>query len=547
LGKKIAMLKYVASMFAVVALISAAHGAEPANHATTLALFVSQDTFAVAYLDIAAIDLPKDRQSIFAPPMIQFLQSMPAELQAQLVIAEIADQFATRFRDAGGQGIYVLAGLSDIHLGGGPVLVATSQPGRNAADVAQFLGATVREMADNRSYANIPSIQKLDVQLKDGVVLAGMKSTVARYASSKPSPRSDLLDPLAKLTADGAIAAAVFCPGPDFRRVVRELWPELPGALAPLKGELADRWLRFEAAANHPSDSKFTLAVETSDADAAKTFVDLWQQIPAAVTQVGGNDKSVEQAKGWAQLLVSTLHPKADGKRVTIGMPTEADRVANLQKMLSAAINKANEASNRRERVQRFKEIALAMLNYESAKRRLPPAAIYDKERRPLLSWRVAILPYLDQDELYKQFHLDESWDSPHNRTLIEKMPGTYMDVGPRADQLNREGKTTYQIPVGPETSFHDKNGSSLRDIVDGTSQTISVVEVEPRRAVVWTKPEDFEVDLSHPRNGLERSDRSHIVTGFLDGHVLTIDLEKTSDAKLRAFFTRAGREVDEK
>jgi hypothetical protein len=159
----------------------------------------------------------------------------------------------------------------------------------------------------------------------------------------------------------------------------------------------------------------------------------------------------------------------------------------------------------------------------------------------------VAILPYLDQGELYKQFHLDEPWDSPHNRTLIEKMPGAYMDVRSTADQLNREGKTTFQVPVGSETSFHDKNGAPLRDVVDGTAQTIAVVEVEPRRAVVWTKPEDFEVDLSHPRNGLERSDRSHIASGFLDGHVLIIDLAKTSNAKLRAFFTRAGREVDEK
>ena len=72
-----------------------------------------------------------------------------------------------------------------------------------------------------------------------------------------------------------------------------------------------------------------------------------------------------------------------------------------------------------------------------------PPAAICDKDGRPLLSWRVAILPYIDQEDLYKQFHLDEPWDSPHNRSLIEKMPGTYMDLGPKADQLNHEGKTT--------------------------------------------------------------------------------------------------------
>jgi len=156
----------------------------------------------------------------------------------------------------------------------------------------------------------------------------------------------------------------------------------------------------------------------------------------------------------------------------------------------------------------------------------------------------VAILPYIDQSALYKQFHLDEPWDSPHNRPLIEKMPGTYMDLGQKASQLNHEGKTTFQVPVGPQTVFYNNEGTKFSEITDGTSKTIFVVEVEPSRAVVWTKPEDWEVNLNQPRKGLERTDRTYFTSAFVDGHGEIIDLPKIDDNKLRALLTRAGGEV---
>ena len=76
--------------------------------------------------------------------------------------------------------------------------------------------------------------------------------------------------------------------------------------------------------------------------------------------------------------------------------------------------------------VNNLKQIGLAMHNYHATHKTFPPAFTVDKDGKPLLSWRVLILPYLEQDALYKEFHLDEPWDSPHNRTLIERMPPTY-------------------------------------------------------------------------------------------------------------------------
>lgn len=122
-------------------------------------------------------------------------------------------------------------------------------------------------------------------------------------------------------------------------------------------------------------------------------------------------------------------------------------------------------------------------------------------------------------------------------------MPAIYTDPDPKLRKLAREGKTMYQVPVGSETVFHNTTGTTFREIVDGTSLTILIVEVEPLRAAEWTKPEDWEVDLAHPRRGVERTDRNGFVAARCDGsaHFVPNDI---ADETLRALLTRAGREV---
>ena len=105
---------------------------------TILAPFVDQDSFAVVYADIGSLDLPKDEKAILPPQLLLVMQSLPAEVQAQMFLVVGAETLAVRFRDAGGQGIYMLAGLGDLHIGGGPVIVATAQPGRKLDEVEKF-------------------------------------------------------------------------------------------------------------------------------------------------------------------------------------------------------------------------------------------------------------------------------------------------------------------------------------------------------------------------------------------------------------------------
>lgn len=118
------------------------------------------------------------------------------------------------------------------------------------------------------------------------------------------------------------------------------------------------------------------------------------------------------------------------------------------------------------------------------------------KDGQPLLSWRVALLPYLGEQKLYDQFHLDEPWDSPHNRAMIPRIPKIYKptwgtECGPH--------ETIYRVFVGNGSAFDCGASVSLRDMkeADGTQRTLLVAEAT--QGVVWTKPEELSYDANEP------------------------------------------------
>lgn len=116
---------------------------------------------------------------------------------------------------------------------------------------------------------------------------------------------------------------------------------------------------------------------------------------------------------------------------------------------------------------------------------------------RPLYSWRVLLLPFLEQNGLYDQFHLDEPWDSPHNRALIDRMPSSYEAPWTRRVKVPR-GHTALHVLTGPGTPFEGRNGLRLpEDFPDGTTHTLLYVEAEP--AVPWTMPESIAFDPTRP------------------------------------------------
>lgn len=202
--------------------------------------------------------------------------------------------------------------------------------------------------------------------------------------------------------------------------------------------------------------------------------------------------------------------------------------------MLAEALSKNN-----------MKAISIAALNYNEQHKRLPPHAIYSADGKPLLSWRVALLPYLgkEEQELYKQFHLDEPWDSEHNRKLVASIPILF--VIPKAGLPPvYAGKTNYLAVVGPECIFDGTaKGSKFKDIPDGTANTIAFVEANVDQAVEWTKPDDWQFDRQHPTKGLGTVWTGHWNAALVDGSQKQISNNTPADV-VSAQFTRAGGEV---
>ncbi len=244
-----------------------------------------------------------------------------------------------------------------------------------------------------------------------------------------------------------------------------------------------------------------------------------------ASSRFSGSDDPIEQAMGKYMQRISgkildPFHPERKGKVVKLALTDKLKEYYVTASMLSflllPAIMGARGAARRAASSNNLKHIALAMHNYHNVHRRFPSRANFDKDGKPLLSWRVQILPYIEENNLYKQFHLDEPWDSDHNKKLIPLMPTVYRNPSSPAEQ----GKTDYLVPTGKGSIFEKQRSARIRDIPDGTSNTIMVVEVDPDRAVTWTKPEDLKYDETNPMAGLGKAHPGGFSAAFADGSV---------------------------
>jgi hypothetical protein len=190
------------------------------------------------------------------------------------------------------------------------------------------------------------------------------------------------------------------------------------------------------------------------------------------------------------------------------------------------------------ESMNNLKKIVLACHNYESAHGHLPNNVV-DAKGQLRLSWRVLLLPYLEQEELFKSFKLDESWDGPTNKPLVEKMPKVFAIPTLKT----AKGETHYRGFTGPQAMFEKGKKITLTMIADGTSNTLLFVEAE--KSCVWTKPDDLPFDPNKddvPKVGSGLA-KGKFLAAVADGSVRTISTTIPKDV-MKALITRDGAEV---
>jgi hypothetical protein len=193
--------------------------------------------------------------------------------------------------------------------------------------------------------------------------------------------------------------------------------------------------------------------------------------------------------------------------------------------------------------------IGVALQSYHEVYGELPPAVVRGKDGEPLYSWRVALLPFLEETNIYREFKLDEPWDSEHNKKFLEPTPRCYQPAGGGNDA---PGLTRYQVIVGPGTAF-ERDGLTWDDFPDGLSSTLVVVEAgEP---VPWSQPADLTYDPVRPLPPLGGAFRkpvhflcyelwrnSGFTAGFADGRARFIRSD-TAEKTIRGLITRNGGE----
>lgn len=348
----------------------------------------------------------------------------------------------------------------------------------------------------------------------DRTFAIGPKAQIARLAERTPAKANPLREGIAVAASGRPLVVAVNVPlvpadwMKDLREVTpRDLLPALDAQTAiaslDLEGE-GHLHLRVRYASERDAESILKM-IKAPDGAVRKLIVDtraeLAQmvvgeekavgllQVPMAAAAVMGMGvlKHVEDV-----IVSDKVQRSGSAIEATIELPRGSKTII-VPAAFAAGAGVAAFASQWRDmmdaRAQNdLKQMMLAFHNYHDVNGEMPPA-IVDNAGKPLLSWRVALLPYVEQDNLYKQFKLNEPWDSEHNKKLIEPTPKIFQIEGVET----KAGYTHYRTFIGAKAPWDVGRPATFARITDGLSNT--VIFVQAKEPVIWTKPDELVAD----------------------------------------------------
>ena len=235
--------------------------------------------------------------------------------------------------------------------------------------------------------------------------------------------------------------------------------------------------------------------------------------------------------------LVKSTKITTKGKLVTVSAQVTLD-FEKLKPMFEST----HLALQRSEAANNLRQVSVGLHDYHDATGHMMPSVLVSKYGKKY-SWRIAILPYIDEKELYEQYRFDEDWDSPHNSKVTAKMPDFFRSVSDDKESTN----SSWYMLTGPGGAVNDDGPMTLEELskADGTSQTI--VAVEAKRNVHWAKPEDIVVD---PKQGMPKLGGFHkggFNVTFGDASVFFVNENVAPEVLWSMFTARGGEAVDKR
>jgi hypothetical protein len=485
---------------------------EPADaRAAAVAPFVGEEVAVVVHIELARWDA----QSFFRRVVGKLADEDDLSAGTKLIDGSVA-----ALKAAGAKDLFLLFEPADMP--GLPVAVVPLVDGADGKAITAVLSGSMRRN---------PFRWQASETIR-GAIVAGTPAGLARIRNAVPKARPELT---AAMAAGGATAIQIaIVPSTTVRRSIEESMTILPPQLGGAPVTTLTRGLRW-ASLTFAFEPKpvIRVVVETKDPDAAKALMNLAQDALDFLANAARNDPALASLAAT----ISEIKPLAQGDRITL--EADLEKTADLVAM---PFRQAREAARRSQCTNNLKQITLAMHNYHDAYRTFPPAYSKGPDGKPLLSWRVHILPYVGQKALHDEFHKDEPWDSPHNKALIARMPAVYTcPSGSRT--LAKEGKTTYLTPRGPDTVFPGADALKMQDVTDGTSNTIFVVDANDAVAVTWTKPDDWDISVELKAQSLFGHHPKGTNVGLADGRVYFLK-ETVMPKVLHNLTTRNGGEI---
>jgi hypothetical protein len=442
-------------------------------------------------------------------------------------------------------------------------ILAVSKPYKKDELLKSAMPNAIEKKTTNGNYYVDPKSQTAVAFAPEFVVFGNVKG-VAIYVDKKSSGPGPLTEAIQAANSKRHITMAgnfSTIPPELFEKAMKEVPPPFrplfKAKTATIGFDLVEN-AKIELIANYESDTaaKTAMAALQDAAKMGRDFLKKGRDEMLATVLGDGKVAPLEKLPEAAMALVAlggmkqlddflAAPPlKQEGRQVQISITVPNMSYAGMMPiavgMLLPAVQKVREAAGRAQSQNNLKQIALAMFNYESAHGQFPPAAICDKNGKPLLSWRVAMLPYIEQQNLYDQFKLDEPWDSEHNKKLLKYKVKVYMSP---ADPNVEAGLCHYRAFYGKDAILELNQGRKLANVTDGLSNTILVVEAD--EGVPWTKPDDFEYDPKKPLPKLGGLVPNGFHAAFGDGSVRFIK-SSIAEKTLRALITANGGEIAE-